>query len=303
MHIIRSISEFHRLLGISYPLHPLISVLDVTEMKLQENSLWEQFTVDFYSISIKKNINAKIRYGRQSYDFDKGVMNYFSPKQIQAFDIDVARTFVKECGEGWMLLLHPDFLAGHPLAQEIRRYGFFSYSVNEALHLSEKEEQGVLEIFRKIEAEYAHIDHHTQRIILSKIEELLLYSNRFYERQFITRQSKSHDVLSKLESLLNDYFDQEESLKKGLPTVEFIASELHLSTHYLSDMLRLLTGLNTQQHIHEKVIEKGREYLLSGEFSVAEVAYKLGFEYPQSFSKLFRKKTNMTPLEFRSSLN
>lgn len=303
MYIIRSISEFHRLLGLKDPLHPLISILDVTEMKLQENNIWEQFTVDFYSISIKKNINAKVRYGRQSYDFDKGVMNYFSPKQIQSFDMEATRKFVRECGEGWMLLLHPDFLAGHPLAQEIRKYGFFSYSVNEALHLSEKEEQGILGIFKKIEAEYEYIDRHTQPIILSKIEELLLYSNRFYERQFITRKTKNHDILSNLETLLNDYFDREEPLQKGLPTVEFIAGELHLSTHYLSDMLRSLTGLNAQQHIHEKVIEKAKEYLLSGEFSVAEVAYKLGFEYPQSFNKLFRKKTEMTPLEFKSSLN
>ncbi|TDS14964.1 helix-turn-helix domain-containing protein [Sphingobacterium paludis] len=303
MHIIRSISEFHRLLGLREPLHPLISIIDVTELKLQENAIWDQFTVDFYSISIKKNIQAKVRYGRQHYDFDKGVMNYFSPKQIQSFDMETTQQFIQECGQGWMLLLHPDFLAGHPLAQEIRNYGFFSYAVNEALHLSEKEEAGILDIFKKIEAECTHIDRHTQPIILSKIGELLHYSNRFYERQFITRKTRNHDLLSDLEALLNNYFDREEPLKKGLPSVEFIARQLNLSTHYLSDMLRSYTGLNAQQHIHEKVIEKAKEYLLAGDFSVAEIAYKLGFEYPQSFNKLFRKKTAMTPLKFRSSLN
>ncbi len=214
MHIIRSISEFHRLLGLREPLHPLISIIDVTHMQLQENSIWEQFTVDFYSISIKKNIQAKVRYGRQSYDFDKGVMNYFSPKQIQSFDIETTRQFVQECGEGWMLLLHPDFLAGDTLAQEIRNYGFYSYAVNEALHLSEKEEAGILDIFKKIEAKYEHIDRHTQPIILSKIGELLHYSNRFYERQFITRKTKNNDLLSDLETLLNQFLMQKKPCKR-----------------------------------------------------------------------------------------
>ncbi|GAA4792664.1 helix-turn-helix domain-containing protein [Olivibacter ginsenosidimutans] len=303
MYIIRSLTEFHRLLGLSEPLHPLISVIQVLDMKLQENKIWEKFTTDFYCVAIKKNITAKVTYGRQHYDFDKGVMNFFAPKQVQSIDIEETITFQRECGEGCMLIFHPDFLAKHSLAQEIRNYGFFSYSVNEALHLSEREEQSVLDIFHKIVIEYQHIDHHTQPILLSQIELLLNYGNRFYERQFITRKVGNHDILTRMENLLNDYFDREESLNYGLPSVEFIARKLNLSPHYLSDMLRSITGLNAQQHIHEKVIDKAKEYLLASELSVGEIAYKLGFEYPQSFHKLFRKKTEMSPLEFRGGVN
>lgn len=303
MYIIRSIAEFHRLLGLPQPLHPLISLIHVSDMKLQENKIWEKFSVNFYNLAIKKNITAKVKYGRQHYDFDKGVMNFFAPRQVQSIDIQESIAFQQECGEGYMLIFHADFLAGHALAQEIRNYGFFSYSVKEALHLSEREEQHVLDVFHQIEAEYQHIDRHTQTILLSQIELLLSYSNRFYERQFITRKGGNHDLLARMEQLLNDYFDRGEPLSNGLPTVEFIARELHLSPHYLSDMLRSVTGLNAQQHIHEKVIDKAKEYLLASELSVGEIAYKLGFEYPQSFNKLFRKKTEMSPLEFRGSIN
>ncbi|MNT31059.1 Arabinose operon regulatory protein [compost metagenome] len=171
------------------------------------------------------------------------------------------------------------------------------------MHLSEKEEQNILDIFLKIEQEYQHIDKHTQEIIVAQIDLLLSYCNRFYERQFITRKPANNDILIKMENLLNDYFNNEKSMKEGIPTVDYFASQLNLSPHYLSDMLRFLTGQSTQQHIQNKLIEKAKEFLLTTKLSVAEIAYHLGFEYPQSFNKLFKKKTEISPLEFRKSFN
>ncbi|MNT35394.1 HTH-type transcriptional regulator YesS [compost metagenome] len=191
----------------------------------------------------------------------------------------------------------------HPLATKIKNYNFFSYALNEALHLSEREEKDIVEIFLKIEREYQHIDKHTQGIILSQIEMLLQYSNRFYERQFITRKAVNNALLAQFEKLLDAYFDSEETLKQGLPTVEYLAESLNVSARYLSDLLRSVTGKNTQQHIHDKLIEEAKEKLTATSLSVAEIAYKLGFEHPQSFNKLFKKKTNVSPLAFRQLFN
>ncbi len=304
MHIINSISEFHKLLSLPKPLHPLVSVIKVSDMQLlTANDVWEKFSVNFYSISLKSDVNARVKYGQQYYDYDKGTMSFFAPKQIQSLVVEEVNQVNQECGIGYMLMFHSDFLHKHPIATAIKNYGFFSYAVNEALHLSEREEKDIIEIFQKIETEYQHIDRHTQDIILSQIDLLLNYSNRFYERQFITRKAVNNDLLSKMEQLLNDYFNNDETLKNGLPTVEFLAGKLNVSAHYLSDMLRSLTGQNAQTHIHEKLVEKAKEYLSSTNLTVAEIAYQLGFEYPQSFNKLFKKKTDVSPLEFRQSFN
>ncbi|WP_158799859.1 AraC family transcriptional regulator [Pedobacter sp. L105] len=303
MGIINSISEFHQLLHLPEPLHPLVSVIRVADMRFKDNVIWEHFSFNFYCVSAKKTIWAKVKYGQQYYDYNKGVMSFVSPNQFQSLDIPQTDLLNPEFGTGYVLVVHPDFLYKHSLAATIKDYGFFSYSVNEALHLSEKEEKNVLELFQKIEEEYQYIDKHTQDIILSQIEMLLSYSNRFYERQFITRKAVNHDVLTRMDQLLNEYFNQEESLKKGLPTVESIASQLNLSPHYLSDLLRSFDGQNAQQHIHEKLIQKAKEYLTATNLSVAQIAYQLGFEYPQSFNKLFKKKMNISPLEFRQTFN
>ncbi|MDM1362646.1 helix-turn-helix domain-containing protein [Myroides marinus] len=300
---ISSISEFHKLLDLPTPLHPLISLVDVTQMHITENDIWKKFTMDFYSLSLKRDVTAKVKYGQQYYDFDKGTMNFIAPKQIQSLEVDEVNEISQNCGLGYMLMIHPDFLYNHPLAIQIKNYGFFSYSLNEALHLSEKEEANIIEIFQKIEQEYQFIDRHTQDIILSQLDLLLNYSNRFYERQFITRKAVNSDLLSRTEQLLTDYFNKEEMTISGLPTVEFIANRLNLSPQYLSDMLRSLTGQGAKQHINDKLIDKAKEYLSNSKLSVAEIAYQLGFEYPQSFNKLFKKKTNMSPLEFRASFN
>lgn len=300
---ISSISEFHKLLDLPAPLHPLISLVDVTQMHITENDTWKKFTLDFYSISLKRNVTAKVKYGLQYYDFDKGTMNFLAPKQIQSLEVDEVNEISQNCGLGYMLMIHPDFLYSHPLASQIKSYGFFSYTLNEALHLSEKEEANIIEIFQKIEQEYQFIDRHTQDIILSQLDLLLNYSNRFYGRQFITRKAVNNDLLAKTEQLLTNYFDKEETLQKGIPTVEFLANQLNLSPNYFSDMLRSLTGQSAKQHIHNKLIDQAKIYLSTSTLSVAEIAYYLGFEYPQSFNKLFKKKMNMSPLEFRANFN
>jgi AraC family transcriptional regulator, transcriptional activator of pobA len=303
MNAIHSIIQFHRLASLPEPLHPLVSVVHVEDIRFTKDDIWSRFYLDFYTISLKWNVQAKAKYGQQSYDFDKGVMSFTAPKQLQSHDGVNGAVVNKDLGTGYVLLLHPDFIGKHPLATAIKTYGFFDYAVNEALHLSEKEEKSIIDLFLKIKEEYRHIDHHTQDIILAQIDLLLKFSNRFYERQFITRKTASSDLLSRTEQLLNAYFDKEKSLQHGLPTVEYLANELHLSPHYFSDMLRSLTGQSAQQHIHQKLIDKAKEYLSVTNMSVAEIAYQLGFEYPQSFNKLFKSKTSQSPLEFRASFN
>jgi AraC family transcriptional activator of pobA len=303
MRTIQSIGEFHRIVSLPEPAHPLISVINVADIRFTDSSLWQHFALNFYCVSLKRGIVGKVKYGQQYYDFDKGLMTFVSSKQVQALEMPQTDILDPDFGIGYALLFHPDFLYGHPLSAAIKNYGFFSYAVNEALHLSEKEEQDVSDIFQKIGVEIRHIDRHTQEIVLSQIDLLLNYSKRFYERQFITRKAVNHDVLTRMDTLLNTYFDNEAASGNGLPTVEYLADRLNLSPHYLSDMLRLLTGQSAQQHIHEKLIEKAKEYLGTTSLSVAEIAYQLGFEYAQSFNKLFKKKLNVSPLEFRRSFN
>lgn len=289
---------FHKLLSLPEPKHPLVSVINLSESKFLEDEVWKGFVNRFYCVALKRNATGKIRYGQQHYDYDKGVLIFTAPNQVQYLDLQNM-----ECeSAGYLLIFHEDFLLKHALSNTISAYGFFSYAVNEALHLSEDEEQNLLEILYKIDKECQYIDRHTQEIILSQIELLLNYSKRFYERQFITRKSGSHQLLIKFERYLNDYFDNAAS-ENGLLTVHQIAEALHISPNYLSDLLRIQTGQNTQQHIHEKLISKAKEKLSVTELSISEIAYELGFEHSQSFSTLFKKKTKMSPLAFRQSLN
>jgi AraC family transcriptional regulator, transcriptional activator of pobA len=303
MNIINSLSEFHRLLSVPPPLHPLVSVVHVSEIHAINSDVWKKFTTDFYSISLKNNIQSKIKYGQNYYDFDRGTMVFTAPKQVQSVEVETAITFNETSGAGYVLLFHPDFLVKHLLSVSIKEYSFFSYSVNEALHLSEKEEKNVIDIFKKIDEEYQHIDLHTQSVILAQIDLLLQYSNRFYKRQFITRKAVNVDLLTRTEGLINEYFNTGMGLKKGVLTVDSLANQLNLSANYLSDALRSLTGQSAQQHIHEKLIEKAKEYLTVSNLSVSEIAYNLGFERPQSFNKLFKAKTNQSPLAYRASFN
>jgi AraC-like DNA-binding protein len=259
------------------------------------------FVFDFYSISLKKNFNAKLRYGQQQYDFDEGIMFFMSPGQVFGIEVNDNEELRHT---GWMLLIHPDFIWNTTLAKTIKQYDFFDYSVNEALFLSEKEETTIIDIMKKIQEEYhSNIDTFSQDIIIAQVELMLNYADRFYHRQFITRKIANHKILDRLEDILTEYFNSDTLAKKGLPTVQYVAEKLNVSPGYLSGLLKTLTGQSTQQHIHDKLIEKAKEKLSTTDLSVSEIAYELGFEHPQSFSKIFKTKTNASPLEFRASFN
>ncbi len=298
---IKTITEFHRLRGLPTPEHPLISVVDYASIKRPADLGEINLMVDFYMISLKKGIGGKMYYGQQEFDFDEGVMAFMEPKQV--FRIQSNPDAVEK-RMGWMLLIHPDFLWHTSLAKTIKRYDYFHYSVHEALFLSEKEQNILTAIIENIRLEYhTNMDKFSKQIIVSQIETLLSYSERFYQRQFITREKVNHQILDRLESLLAGYFSSEDLSVKGLPTVQYIADALNISPKYLSGLLKTLTGQTTQQHIHEKLIEKAKEKLSTTNLSVSEIAYEMGFEHSQSFSKLFKTKTEMSPLEFRASFN
>jgi AraC family transcriptional activator of pobA len=295
-HQFNAISDLHRMLGLPKPLHPLVSLVDNTQISVEVAQLPESFILNFYKISYKVGLRGKIRYGQNYYDFDDGGMAFTAPNQRLAITDDAEY-------QGLTLLVHPDFIRNYPLGTNIKKYNFFSYAVNEALHLSEKEKGIIIGILKNIGDELHTIDDSTQDVLITQIELLLNYSNRFYKRQFITRKAASNDLLVKMETLLSEMFNNDTTLIKGLPTVQYLAEQLNVSPHYLSDMLRSLTGQNAQQHIQTKLIERAKEILSITNLSVAEIAYQLGFEHPQSFNKFFKKKTNLSPLEFRQSFN
>lgn len=297
---IKTISEFHTLRGLSKPKHPLISVINLEDMAKSSVIGKQSLMFDFYMISVKRDMNHKYRYGQQDYDFDEGVLFCMAPHQL----LTIMREENAKNPTGWSLLIHPDFLWNTPMATAIKKYEFFDYSVNEALFLSEDEEVKILQITENIKQEYqTNIDKFSQNIIISQLETLLNYSERFYQRQFITRQKANHQFLEKLENLLNDYFERDDFKTKGLPSVQYLSDEFNMSPQYMRSLLKTLTGQTTQQHIHEKVIEIAKEKLSTTELSVSEIAYELGFEHSQSFSKLFKAKTDISPLEFRKSFN
>lgn len=297
---VKSISEYHQLHGLPAPEHPLISIIDYAKLKRLEGKENIPIIFGYYTISLKRGV-SKMFYGQQQYDFDEGVLYFMAPNQILRTNNNPDENVKRS---GWLLLIHPDFLWNTPLATKIKKYEFFDYSVNEALFLSEKEEEILNNIIQNIKQEYQmNIDKFSKDIIISQIETLLNYSERFYNRQFITREKANHQVLEHLEKILTDYFNSEDLVSKGLPTVQYIADTLNISPGYLSGLLKVLTGQSTQQHIHDKLIEKAKEKLSTTDLSVSEIAYELGFEHPQSFSKLFKAKTSQSPLEFRESFN
>ncbi len=300
LHTFNTISQFHKMSGLPKPEHPLVSLVDYGLVEYQTDEKEISWVQNFYTIGLKRNIQGKFRYGQQQYDFDEGLLSFVSSGQVVHLTVEKP----KEKPTGFLLLIHPDFIWNTSLAKNIKQYGFFGYAVNEALFLSEKEETVITDIFLNIQREYhSNIDKFSQNIIISQIELLLNYCERFYQRQFITRKKSSHQILEKLETKLEDYFNKENQIEKGLPTAQNIANSLNVSPNYLGSLLKTLTGLTTQQHIHNKLIEKAKERLSTTNLSVSEIAYELGFEHPQSFSKLFKTKTNQSPLEFRASFN
>jgi AraC family transcriptional activator of pobA len=299
---IKTISEFHQFRELPKPEHPLISVIDVADVKQPGSDEPAGLLLDFYVIAMKKVSGAGMKYGQQAFDFDEGLMSFIAPNQV--FGVVPGKKDEEITRSGWVLNIHPDFLWNTPLAGTIKQYDFWDYSVNEALFLSEKEEATINHIIQTIQQEYrSNIDKFSKQIIVSQIESLLSYADRFYHRQFITREKSNHQILDRLEKLVSDYFNSTDLINKGLPSVGFIAEALNLSPKYLSSLLKMLTGQNTQQYIHEKLIAKAKEKLSATDLSVSEIGYQLGFEHLQSFSKLFKTKTKLTPLEFRKSFN
>ena len=300
-HRIKTISEYHQVMGLPKPEHPLISVINFDLIKRLPYDESINVVFDFYSISLKRNFNGKMKYGQQEYDFDEGIMFFISPGQVFGMEIDKGSPLTHS---GWLLLIHPDFLWHTSLAKTMKQYEYFNYSVHEALFLSEKEETTIIGMMQSMEQEYrSNIDKFSQNIIIAQLELLLSYAERFYQRQFITRKIANHQILNRLEEILTEYFNSDTLLKRGLPTVQYIADTLNISPSYLSGSLKMLTGQSTQQHIHDKLIEKAKEKLSTTSLSISEIAYELGFEHPQSFSKLFKTKTELSPLEFRASFN
>lgn len=293
----KSISQFHQKIGIKKPKHPLFGINRFEDFPEIENKQRLKLIADFYQITLKKECPCKMQYGQTPFDFDEGIISCFAPKQVSIIDKDFA--FARA---GWVLSIHPDFMRTYPLSQKIKTFGFFDYEVNEALILSEEEQKSIETIFEQIEKEYLlPIDQFSQDVIISALDLLLTHFNRYYNRQFITRKAQDSELLNRVERILNTcFFDANE---QQLPTVTFLASQLNISPKYLSDCLKQLTGQTAQQIIHDKMIEKAKDSLTTSELSVSEIAYQLGFEYPQSFSKLFKKKTELSPLAFRQSFN
>ena len=296
---LNTISQYHKFRGLPGPTHPLISVFRIEEITHLREDEPGHLVQDFYSVALKKNVNTTLRYGQQDYDFEEGRLFFIAPHQVYSLRGNGTLTH-----SGWLLLIHPDFFWKTSLLNKIKQYEYFRYSISEALYLSAKEEATITGVLQSIEEECrSNIDPFSKPVIVSQIELLLSYADRFYRRQFITREKESHQILTRLEKILADHFSNERLMSDGLPSVVAIADALNVSPNYLSGLLNVLTGKSTQQHIHDKLIEKAKERLSSSELSIGQIAYELGFEYSQSFSKLFKSKTNLTPSAFRQSFN
>nr|WP_315398267.1 helix-turn-helix domain-containing protein [uncultured Sphingobacterium sp.] len=299
-----TLSDIHKSHNLPAPVHPLISLIDGVneELSLTTKNFEGLNLPNFYQISFKPSLGGKVRYGQTHYDFAEGGMVFAAPNQL----IASCGTTIEEEQQCSMytLLVHPDFFLNYPLSKKIKHYGFFSYAINEALHLSEKEKDTIILVFKNIQEELnSRIDDFSQDIIISQIELLLTYSNRFYKRQFITRKDVNNDLIQRIEDILEDYFNSKMYLNIGIPTVQYLSDKINVSPRYLSDLVRSVTGQNSQYLIHQKIIEKAKEKLSSTALSISEVAYELGFEHPSSFTKLFKAKTDLSPLEFRKSFN
>jgi AraC-like DNA-binding protein len=295
---LQTISDLFKFFRLDQPVrHPLVAIVDfskVSELVNEETKL----STDFYYLLFKNYNLNNLKYGRKVVDFQNGSLICMAPNQVIEMDNDIE---VSEKMVGWGLFFHPDLIRATSLQDKMKDYSFFSYEMSESLHLSEKEHQILHDCVLKIEGELKeNIDVHSQAIIVSTIELLLNYCTRFYGRQFITRKSSHNTVVVQVEKILTDYFKQQGISEKGLPTVKYLADHVYLSPGYLSDLLKKETGKNAQDHIHYYLIEEAKNLLLGTDRSVGEIAYALGFEYPQYFNKLFKQKTGKTPVEFRS---
>ena len=296
MYKIESISGLHSLLGFPKPKHPLISLIDASKIEVTEDEVGSKVIYGLYMISLKDK-SCGVEYGRNSFDFDEGVMVFSAPGQVYSPTKPIRKGEIK----GWMLYFHPDLIRNTNLGNQMDDYSFFNYDVVEALHLSEDEEKVMDDTIANIQNEYRQrIDNHSQRVIVSNLELLLNYCLRFYERQFNTRTNQSKDVIVQFERELKKYFKSEKLIDYGLPSIQYFSDLAHLSQHYFSDLIKKETGRKPKDHINDFVVEKAKNMLLGTEQSISEIAYGLGFNYPHYFTRLFKSKTGHTPMEYRS---
>jgi len=295
---IKTIEEVHKMLGLKKPKHPMVSILPITDEVVNFDYGDVTYILDFYQISLKENLTGTFLYGRNQYDFSEGTMIFTQPGQT----IQMDENEKVENAKGYILLFHPDLIQRSGLLDEISNYPFFKYDANEALHLSEEERDHIYSLLDKIAEEYQRsIDTHTQDIIIGSISMLLKYAQRYYDRQFFTRKNANQDILGRFEKLIQNYFNSDDVIQNGIPTVKELGESLGMSSHYLSEMLKKETGQSAKSHLQTHIISKAKNLLLSTNNSVSEVAYILGFEYPQHFSKLFKLKTGLSPREYRKS--
>jgi AraC family transcriptional regulator, transcriptional activator of pobA len=292
----KTISELDREEGFSAPEHPLLSLNVLKDSSRLKKDM--EFACDFYIICFKKVKSGELLYGKTKYDHDTGHMFFTKPNQaLTARGLQLAE-------KGFVIHLHEDFLMGHPLFTEIKKYSFFDYETHEALHLSPREKEIMWSLFHKMETEYHNNpDEFSKSIILSHLDSILKYAQRFYKRQFIDRKPLSGVTVTKFNECLNRYFEKGSTGEKGLPSVNYMASQLHLSPKYLSDLLKQETGKTALELIHLYIISEAKNMLAAGEQSIAEIAYQLGFENPPYFSRLFKKEVGMTPKEFKNHQN
>lgn len=292
---VETINQLHEIGGLEKPRHPLLSVIDYSKIDVEDGPESGSFMCSFYSVNFKKH--CSFLYGRQKFDHGEGTLHCTAPEQLITFD----RT--KEAGstEGWGLYFHPELIRNSALGDKIKEYGFFTYSENEALHLSDQEKNTLIAILKQLKKEYhTNIDHYSNDLIISNIELLLNYCKRFYGRQFITRTNQNKDILSRFETFISSYFNSDDLKTKGIPSVKYCAERMNLSPNYFSDLLRSETGKTTQDHIHHYLLDKAKNLLVNSDLSISEIAYELGFEYSQNFSKLFKKKTGLSPTLYRA---
>ncbi len=290
---IETITEYNDMLGVE-TLHPEVSMIDLSKARPMHHM---RHTFSFYAIFLKDEKNCDLIYGRKRYDYQKGTVVCLAPGQVIGIE-DTGEEFQPH---GYALCFHPDLIRGTHLGRHIGEYSFFSYEVNEALHLSERERTTIVDLLEKIHEELEHaVDRMSRRLLVTGIEMVLDYCLRFYERQFITRQPANHDILTRFETLLNDYFTGDNARQNGLPTVKYCAGELCLSPNYFGDLIKQETGRTASEYIQQKIIEQAKERLLIPATSVSEVSYGLGFQYPQHFSRVFKRATGMTPNEYRN---
>ena len=297
--LIRTIADYHRRWGLPQPAHPLVSLLRFEDLPYQSTEPPRAVVHHFYSLALKRSFHKRLKYGQQAMDFDQGLLLCMAPRQVLAIQ---GPPEPAASHQGWLLLVHPDLLGASPLAQKIRHYEYFDYRANEALHVSEPEQQVLVGILHQIEHEYrAQPDKLSQQVILAQLDLLLTYVDRFYQRQFQTRQTTHQQLLSRLEEVLKGYFSGATLAAHGMPSVTYLAEALHLSPNYLSRLLKTLTGQSTKQFVLGKVMELAQEKLATTTLTVNEIAYELGFAHPQSFSKLFKSQTQLSPRQFRQS--